>query len=46
LTHSWVLVYNAGSDFQDVAIGNPDTVSVRDERLFDDFLALTKRESP
>lgn len=45
LTDDWVLAYNAGSDFQDVAIGAGDAVSVRDEKLFDDFLALTRRAS-
>ena len=41
LADDWVLVYNAGDDFQDVAIGAADGSSVRDERLFDRFLTLT-----
>jgi predicted ABC-type ATPase len=41
LADDWVLVYNAGDDSQDVALGAGDTVSVRDEELSARFLALT-----
>jgi predicted ABC-type ATPase len=41
LADDWVLVYNAGDDSQDVALGAADAVSVHDEELFDQFLALT-----
>ena len=46
LADDWLLVYNAGSDFQDVAIGAGQDVSVRDERLFGSFLALAGHGRP
>ena len=40
LADDWAVVYNAGSDFQDVAFGARETVSVRDEALFRRFIEL------
>ena len=40
LADDWVLVYNAGNDFQDAAIGALESISVRDEKLFGQFVAL------
>ena len=42
LVDQWVLMYNAGSEFQDVAIGGGEEISVRDESLFGEFVALTQ----
>ena len=41
LADDWVLVYNAGDDFQDVALGAAESISVRDENLFGQFVTLT-----
>jgi len=46
LADHWVLVYNAGNDFQDVAAGAGDHGSVRDERLFNEFQELARRARP
>jgi predicted ABC-type ATPase len=40
LSDDWLMVYNAGSDFQDVACGTQESVSVRDETLFANFKQL------
>jgi predicted ABC-type ATPase len=41
LADDWVLVYNAGDDFQDIALGAGESISVRDENLFGQFVTLT-----
>jgi predicted ABC-type ATPase len=43
LADHWVLIYNGGGDFQDVVVGAADRVSVRDERLFNEFRILAGR---
>lgn len=42
LVDDWALVYNAGSDFQDVAFGAAEELSIRDERLYQRFVDLVK----
>jgi len=34
IADEWILVYNSGNDFVDVALGVGDATSVRDEELF------------
>lgn len=43
LTDDWLLIYNAGSDFQDVAIGAGESVSVHDEAVFNQFLSMVEQ---
>ena len=40
IADKWVLGYNASGTFQSVAIGDKDSISIRDESLFDHFLQL------
>ena len=40
LADDWAVVYNAGSEFQDVAFGAGHNVFVRDEALFERFIDL------
>ncbi len=42
LVDDWALVYNAGSDFQDVAFGAAAERSIRDEPLYQRFVDLVK----
>jgi predicted ABC-type ATPase len=46
LTDDWLLIYNAGSDFQDVAIGAGQSVSVHDEGVFSQFLSMLHQRQP
>ena len=43
LADDWALMYNAGSEFQDVAFGARGNVSLRDEALFKEFIELAGR---
>lgn len=45
IADDWILVYNSGSDFVNVAMGVDDEVSIRDEELFSEFLRLAGVES-
>ncbi len=40
LADDWALVYNAGAGFQDAAIGTGEEISMHNERLFGEFLAV------
>ena len=40
LADDWAVMYNASSEFQDVAFGTGGTVSVRDEALFSRFIHM------
>jgi predicted ABC-type ATPase len=40
LADDWAIVYNAASDFQDVAFGAGGNMSVRDEAMFRQFIEL------
>ena len=42
LADQWVLVYNATVEFNEVAVGSVDTVSIQDEALFQIFLKQTE----
>ena len=46
LANDWVLMYNAGSDFQDVAVGAAENVSVHDEAVFNQFLSMVEQRQP
>ncbi len=46
LADDWGMLYNAGSEFQDVACGAGKHVSVRDESLFNRFLAMAENDKP
>jgi predicted ABC-type ATPase len=43
LADDWAVMYNAASEFQDVAFGAGGNVSVRDEALFSQFIGLAGR---
>jgi predicted ABC-type ATPase len=38
----WLVTYNAGSDFQDVAIGSGEWIAIRSESLFQQFLGIVE----
>ncbi len=43
LVNDWALMYNAGSNFQDVAFGAGEVVSVRDETFFSRFIRMVEQ---
>ena len=43
LADDWAVMYNAGSEFQDVAFGAADSISIRNEALFKQFIDLAGR---
>ena len=45
IADDWILVYNSGNDFVNVAVGAGDDTSIRDEALFSQFLQLAGVES-
>ena len=46
LADSWHLFYNGGAQFHEVALGEGDSLEVRDEGLFDLFLGAAEGETP
>jgi len=40
MADNWVLLYNGTGQLQDVAGGSSDDVSVRDTKLFKDFMTI------
>jgi len=46
LSNRWHLFYNGGAQFHEVALGERDSLEVRNEGLFDQFLGLAENKSP
>jgi hypothetical protein len=44
IADQWLLVYNAGEGFDELAFGIGDDFEVSDEDLFDRFLELTEMD--
>ena len=46
MAHRWHLFYNGGAQFHEVALGEGDSLEVRDEGFFDLFLGMAEEKSP
>lgn len=46
LSNRWHLFYNGGAQFHEVALGEGDSLEVRDEGLFHQFLGMAEEKSP
>lgn len=46
LADSWHLFYNGGAQFHEVALGKGDSLEVRDEGLFEQFLGIAGERCP